>query len=226
MSSPNRVYRSGNHTVATACSAAVFSAPFEGVTAEYVLTQQYQIDEDYYVPLALDTPYAISPSPLFDYKLAFEGNKQSKGGGIVEWTRIYIKLPTDYEDVRGTFAFTFPGFSGVLPGGGSVGNGGSAVARRPLNQTVPKKVLRQFYITSTPATSIIISQKFQPYYQFPTQYFEYVGDANAAYVATTPSRTAYDALIAAGTYIVAEATTWSRWMGNFYIAETTYVKAK
>jgi len=44
---------------------------------------------------------------------------------------------------------------------------------------------------------------------------------------TDPTRTEYEVLIAGGTYcIVTEASRISVWMGNIYVRETLYVKAK
>ncbi len=43
---------------------------------------------------------------------------------------------------------------------------------------------------------------------------------------TTPSRTDYQALVAAGTLIVAEKTTIKRWMGDIFEASTPFVKAE
>ncbi|MDB6022935.1 MAG: hypothetical protein JWQ04_2792 [Pedosphaera sp.] len=54
----------------------------------------------------------------------------------------------------------------------------------------------------------------------------YSGIAFSAPPATVPSRTAYLAMVAAGTYIVAEASKPTRWQGNIWDRVTTYVRAQ
>ena len=45
------------------------------------------------------------------------------------------------------------------------------------------------------------------------------------FLATSPTRTAYAALIAAGTEIVAEDSRLTRWQGNMWLRQTRYVVA-
>lgn len=217
-------YTDGLFTDPIPVTLPVLSAPFDGIVTNYMLTQEWMCNLEDFEPLPLDTPHPDASYAAF--KLAHESEKRDLGGGKVQWTRTYLLLPTDYDEPRGTFAFTFPGFSGVIPNVGYVGLGGSDVGRLPLSATVPLKVSRAFYNTADPLNDIPILEKFTPYYVTPTVDQAYVGDANALYSATTPSRTDYDASVAAGDYIVAQDSTWKRWMGNFYIRETFYVKAR
>ncbi len=226
----NLTYHDGLLNTAIPVSLPIFSAPFAGIIDNFVLTQDWVIAQADYVPLALDT----ETPDYSEFLLAYESETRDIGGGRQQWTRTSLKLPSFpgdpdpvnyYDEPRGTFIFTFPGFSGIIPNLGFVGIGGPSVGRLPLSETVPLKVRRAFYNTTDPFDDITIEDKFSVYYSDPGVTQAYVGDANGLYIATTPSRTDYDALVSGGTYIVAEDTTWQRWMGNFYISETFYVKA-
>ena len=85
----NSAYQDGTFTVAKAVTLPVFSAPFPGVNVDYVLTQDWVIDLANYSPLALDTAHPDYPT----FKLAQESEKRDLGGGVVQWTRTYWKLP-------------------------------------------------------------------------------------------------------------------------------------
>lgn len=219
----NLTYQDGSYTTAFEISLPEFATLVPNSTEKDILTSKWCQELTSFAALALGTAHP----DYANYKLVEEGPLQDIGGGKVVWQRTYMKKPVDYDDFNGTFAFTFPGFSGVMPdGSGTVGTGGSAVARLPYSITVPRKTEVKFYFTTNPNTDITILQKFQPTLGGANTKIDFVGDANAANPATSPSRTAYDALIAGGTYIVAEATSWERVRGNLFRSQTVYVKAQ
>lgn len=112
MSLPKPVYYDPRISVATAVTAAVFSAPFPGVNSLYLLTQDYQQFRDDYSPLALNTAH-----PEFsDFILCSESPQQDIHGGIVQWTRTYAKVPASRTEGR-SIAYPLPGltFGGTNP---------------------------------------------------------------------------------------------------------------
>jgi hypothetical protein len=222
---PNVPYASGDFTVATPCSWPVFAAPFkeDGINVDYILTQDFMIKGANFARLALDTPHPDYP----DFLLVEESEQRDVTGGRVRWTRTYAKLPDDYEKPKGNFQFTFPGFSGLVYGG-IVGFGGSDEGRLPPAKTVPVIIARAFYLTNDPETDIPMFEKFVVTYGGNDLPVDYVNDnaSNPNFADTTPSRTEYDALKAAGDRLIAQDSTWDVWMGNIYVRETFYVKAQ
>jgi len=224
LSLPNRRYTSGDFTVATPLSLPVFDAPFkdDGINIDYVLTQEFMQNLVDFEREALDTPH-----PNYtDFILVSESDLRDAGGGRVRWTRTYAKVPTDFSVARGTYAFTFPGFSGLVTGG-IVGYGGSDDGRVPLDKTVSCTIARAFFLNPT-VTDIPVLPQFQVTYGADERATEYVNDnaSNPLYNDTNPSRTEYDALVAAGTLIVAQDSSRDIWMGNIYMRETFYVQAQ
>lgn len=73
-----------------------------------------------YSPLALDTPYpaagsyGVPTSPTF--YLVAEENFQEQRAGILQWERVYSKVPTAWTDAE-EYVFTFPGFIQTVSGG-------------------------------------------------------------------------------------------------------------
>jgi hypothetical protein len=96
----------------------------------------------------------------------------------------------------------------------------------PVQETVATKIVRTFYNTTDPESDIPILSKFTVTYGTAAVETEYVNDDNGVYFDTDPTRTEYDALVTAGDYIIAQDSNWDIWMGNIYVRETYYVKAK
>lgn len=219
---PNVKYRSGDQTVATAVTLPVFSAPFPGVNIDYVLTQDFQQIINDFVPLALDTAHPDNP----DFLLAQESEKRDLGGGVVQWTRTYLKLPAEYVEPRGNYAYNFIGFSGIVnvtPTSTEIVTG-----RLRFTQNVPVQVTRSFFNTANPDADIPEVELTRYYYgSTSTLDVDYLADSPPFTEATTPSRTDYDALVAAAAFnLVVENSTLTRWMGNFWIRETMRIKAR
>jgi hypothetical protein len=215
---PNVVYSSGDYTEATPISLPVFDAPFraDGININYVLTQEFMQNLADFERLALDTAH----HDYADFILVEESELRDASGGRVRWTRTYAKVPTNYSVEDDTFAFEFPGFSGLVTGG-IVGYGGSDDGRLPLQKTVTTTKSRAFFLNPT-AIDIPVLEQFQATYgtaEVPTRY---VNDnaSNPLYDDTDPSRTEYDALVTAGTLLVVQDSTRRIWMGNIYMRET------
>ena len=73
-----------------------------------------------YTPLTLDTAYSaagtygVPSTPT--YYLVAEENFNDQKAGILQWDRVYCKVPTSYTDAE-EYVFTFPGFVQVVSGG-------------------------------------------------------------------------------------------------------------
>lgn len=102
---PNRIYVSGDFTAAVPCSLPAFSAPFEGVTINYLLMQDWMCDVNSYAAFNIST--GNLPHPDFpDFFLVRESEKRDMGGGIVRWTRTYAKMPQSYSQ-PGAASYSF-----------------------------------------------------------------------------------------------------------------------
>lgn len=77
-----------------------------------------------YTALALDTAYTggvsygVPSSPT--YYLVAEENFNDQRAGILQWDRVYCKVPTSYTDAE-EYVFTFPGFIQTVSGGSDFG---------------------------------------------------------------------------------------------------------
>lgn len=77
-----------------------------------------------YTPLTLDTAYpapstyGVPSSPT--YYLVAEENFSDQRAGILQWDRVYSKVPQAYTDAE-EYVFTFPGFVQVVSGGSDFG---------------------------------------------------------------------------------------------------------
>lgn len=104
---PNLIYASGgSYDTAVACSLPVFSAPFEGVNIDYLLTQDFVCAAANYAAEDLNTPHTDYP----EFLLAKESEKRDQAGGMVRWTRTYAKVPTTYSQ-PGSVLYNFIGYA-------------------------------------------------------------------------------------------------------------------
>lgn len=77
-----------------------------------------------YTPLTLDTAYpapstyGVPSSPT--YYLVAEENFSDQRAGILQWDRVYSKVPQAFTDAE-EYVFTFPGFVQVVSGGSDFG---------------------------------------------------------------------------------------------------------
>ncbi len=78
--------------------------PFDDDFAQYVFEQDYWQNEDDFVPLNLDTPSDDFP----DAYLVGESALRALGGGVVEWTRTYARIPASRQRFE-SYSWTVPG---------------------------------------------------------------------------------------------------------------------
>lgn len=214
-------FQDGLFTTARAVTLPVFSCPFadEGVNERLVLTQDFVVALEDFAPLALDT---VHPD-YGDYVLVGEGPQTDLGGGIVQWTRTYAKVPTDFTRPAGNYSYNFIGLYGVY------GLGVTNVTGRPRQtHNVPVQLSREFALTDDPDADLppIEAQRYV-WSADESQDVDYLADAPPLDEPTSPSRTEYDDLIADDDYnIVVETSTVKIWMGNIYVRETLRVKAR
>lgn len=227
-------YRSGDQTIATAVSDPEFSAPLAGVNVNYVLRQKFQQLLANFSALSLNTAH---PDYL-TYVLVSEDDKRDVTGLVTEWMRTYAQKPAEYNEPGGNYSYNFIGFYGTFGV-----NETTVTGRDRFTRSVPVEIVRTFYLIGditdpdNPADyatwqEIPIIPMTRYYYgSNPNLDVDFLADSPPFTVATIPSRTEYEALIAtdaaaAGSFsIVAEPSTVSRWMGNIYMRETRYVKA-
>jgi hypothetical protein len=149
---------------------------------------------------------------------------EDMGQGVVKWTETFCKKPADRNEYE-SYAYNFIGYYGVW------GIGITAVTGRPrFTQSVTSRLAHKYYIPgidggiATPADIPIIAA--QAYiYGATTNNVDFLADSPPFTAATSPTRTAYEALVTAGTEIVAEASIIRRWQGGIYERVTRYVKA-
>lgn len=217
----NLVY-DGDYSTAQAVTNPELSAPIAGVNANYLLRQDFMQSLSSFVALALNTPHPTYST----YYLVDESEKVDIGGGLVRWTRTYAQVPASYSEPGGNYAYSFIGFYGQFGI-----NVTQITGRERQTEVVPVRINRDFFLVGpgqiyTDPNDIPTMPEQQYYSGSPTLKVNYIGDSPPLQIATTPSRTAYDALVAAGSEIVVEASTIFRWMGNIYVRETRYVTAK
>lgn len=217
----NLVYEDGSYAVASPVTLPQFSAPFadQGINVDYILTQDWVQNLDDFEPLALDTPHP----DYDDFKLASESEKRDLGGGKVQWTRTYAKLPEEFARPNGNVAYNFIGFAGV----GGI-NTPEASFRPRISRAVPSKLVRKFFRTSDPLVDIpFIEATSYTFEAQPNQDVDFLQDNPPFANVTVPTRAEYEALIDADDWnIVVEASRVSVWMGNIYVRETIYIKAQ
>lgn len=222
---------SGNFAEARAITAAVFSKPFAeaGVNVDYLLRQTFMMALDSYVPLPLDTPHPDYP----DFILVQEPEIEDAGiGKEIRIPRVYAKKPESFTEPGGNYAYNFIGYFGAF------GINTTAVTgRERFTDYAEVQVTRDFFLIGPSGDyatwqEIPIIAETKYYSGTPTLRMDYLGDDDVLQVATTPSRTDYEAMIAADAAdtesfsIVVEPSTVTRWQGNIFMRETRRIKAK
>lgn len=216
----------GNFTVATACGAARKSFPIPGDNTSFIVEQEFMQLFANFTPLALNTAhptfttaYLVQESPL-----------QDLGGGVAKWTRTYATIPAQRNEYE-MFAYQYIGIYGyVLAQGGSVTT--EVDGRERFTESSLSRVQHDYFLCAsgqdyeTPAD--IPVNAAQAYYQSAdsTLVTDYLTDSPPFTTASSPTLTAYLALVSGGDEIVAEESRLTRWMGNIYERTTRYVIAK
>lgn len=221
----SNAWADGTYTAAYAVEKVRGSSPIPGVATEYVWTQRFWIYQANFAALALNTAHADDSN----FKLVAESERSPLGGGVVEWTRTYAKVPAQHLEAE-VAAYNFIGYWGTFGV-----NATAATGRPKVSRAVACKVQNDYflvdgvtYVKPTDIPIIASTRYYQPPY--PNQDVDYLGDAPPLILASVPSRSSYDGWIASDAggdnwHIVMEASRLSRWMGNIWRRETRYIKA-
>jgi hypothetical protein len=211
----------GDFTAAVATAKPTFTHPFPEVNAPYILRQPFMQLLSSFSALSLNTAHP----DYSDYKLAEESERTPVGAGVVTWIRTYAKLPTAFNQFE-TTNYNFIGFFGTF------GINNTAVTGRDrFTKTVTSRVYNEFFRVGAGETyatpdliPIITAQTY--YIGSPSQLTDYLGDDDVLDTASTPDRTAYEAMISAGSEIVSEDSRLTHWLGAYYLRQTRYIKAQ
>lgn len=250
------LYVDGDFTVATAISTPIFSQPFAGDNGEYVLTQAFQQFAANFAPLALNTVHPsfasyvlTSESPLQDIGAGIVTWMRTyckvpatrSDGGCISYPFIGFTAQTTIVGSVSTTLAGRPRFTEVVNARIQhdyylVGSGGTYT-----DQTlIPINIEQRYYV---PYGNIAISSgttTFTPLYAAGStlailtgNQTDYLNDnvtvsgvAFSAPQASVPSRSAYTAMMIAGSEIVAEPSKVVRWMGNIWDRQTVYILAR
>ena len=206
----------------------------DGPTPEYPIKRNlsavfwretwWQTEADY-TPLALDTAHGTIAGAY----LVSEENHARVGGGVLSWTRVYATVPSAWNDFV-TVSYQFPGYKWNT-GDGFVDRG------EPRSISVPCRVLHEYFLCKTGQTyetpediPVIERQRYiLTYGDEGVSDVDYVlinSDPGPTGFLTTPSGAAYDALVTAGTEIVAEDSYLENHGGNIWCRITKYVVAR
>lgn len=99
--------------VAVTSSLPVWENPIPALNEKTVFRQTFVQTAASYAPLALDTvypaagSYGVPSSPT--YYLVAEDNQTDLGGGMMQWDRVYARVPSSWSEGE-EFAYTFPAF--------------------------------------------------------------------------------------------------------------------
>lgn len=240
---PTRTYVDGSWTTAVAITQPLYTCPFEGVNVQYLLEQQFVIFAENFSPLALNTPHPddatfilVSESPLEDF-----------GNGAVKWTRIYAKLPSQRIEAS-SYGYDFIGYLGQIFSAGMLATTdlsdfvvANYLGRARKLEVVPAKLQFDYYlldgVTLIDSGDVPLIQRTVYLGEDNSTEMDFIWNGPPAYdSASTPSRTDYEAMIAAdlpvaegGTNsfsLVAEASRLTRWKGNIFERATLYIKAR
>ncbi len=213
----------GVFTVASVHGPARLIAPFPHTSARYVLEQDYLINFDNFTPLALNTAHPT----LTSYKLVLESPLDPFGCGVTKFTRTFAQVPDSWSDSSGNYAYNFIGFYGAW--GINITD---ITGRDRFTRTVPVRIYREYFMVGSGGsysdfTDIPLNAE-QKYYANGVTNLEtnWLADSPPFSIATSPTRTAYEALITGEDEIVVETSTRVRWMGNIWCRETRYVQAQ
>ncbi len=99
--------------VAVTSSLPVWENPIPALNEKTVFRQTFVQTAASYAPLALDSvypaagSYGVPSSPT--YYLVAEDNQTDLGGGMMQWDRVYARVPSAWSEGE-EFAYTFPAF--------------------------------------------------------------------------------------------------------------------
>lgn len=217
----NPTYIDGDFREPSSCSAFVKQTALEGINVLLVGQQDFWQNAADFECEDLNTPHPDDA----DFVLVKEDNFRDLGEGLRQWTRTYAKVPDSYDEVTGTTAYNFIGFYGIWGF-----NVTTITGRNRFIENVRVITTRDFFLTDTvsypTADDIPVIQEQIYYIGTEDVRTDYLADNPPFTTESTPTRTDYEAMIAAGELIAVTSSVITRWMGNIYVRETRYVRAK
>lgn len=209
------LWQDGDFTTASAVSplkpsSATPDGKYNVIAQDFVQTMTS------FAALAIGTAHPTQAN----YYLVEETAPQPIGCGVGRWTRVYAKVPETHSEYQ-SYGFNWIGFAGVFGA-----NVETVSGREREVKDVMSRIQYDYYLVGTPTyptpddIPLIDEQKY--YVSAVAQSVEYIFDGSPS---STPSLTAYLALVAAGSEIVAVASEAERWKGNIYVRKTRYVTA-
>lgn len=224
-------------TTAQTVGGARKSFPFEGDVSSFIVEQDYHVLLTSYSPLALSTAHGTYTNAY----LVRESALENIGAGVVKFTRTYAQIPAS-RDEYSTFAFQFPGLYGTqAPPYAFVYWVVADDGRDPFLATSSSRVRYEYYLCETGQTYTTPSAiPILPKLQFNLDSNQssrnaYLLKAGVFWSDSNPTYEEWIALMAGGTGIgtgaaagefICEDSTIERWMGNIYVRQTRYLKAK
>jgi len=217
----------GTYSTAVAVGAARKSFPIDGDNTSFMVEQDFMVAIGSFTPLALNDPhgtfttaYLVKETPLEDL-----------GGGIARFSRIYSTVPATRSDYE-SFGYRFPGYLGTLNPPYSQYYGDDPEGRDPTVLPVLSRILHTYALCATGQTyttpalffaGVAVAAQVYTINTNADARVDYLFDGSPA--ASSPTLTAYKALVTAGTEIVAEDSVMRRYAGNIYEIATRYVVA-
>lgn len=223
---------------------------FTSSQATMVIEQEFMVAMAYYAPMPLNTLYDASWSvgwglnglqvSVTDCFLVEEGPLIPVGGGIVRFKRKFVNLPPNRNE-KESYNCIFP-----------TANFGNLETRPGYSRIKNSRVFHEFFVYDNfdllgfiplfPAghrlTTSVIGADSQFMNLEETKFFKATADAvinnnilgsDEAIVdgppSTTPSWSTYKSWIG-NTEIIAEASSFNRWMGNIFVRRTRFVLAE
>lgn len=182
--------------------------PIPGDLTARLITRTFQGPASTYADISLD---AVDPVVSTAYFVS-QGEISWVDGDQVVYERTYATIPaTRYEPITANYRF--------------IGIAFSANRRDPFSETVDAEIQHDYYLpgVTTGITTIddIPSVSRQKYVLTASGY-----EILYLTTTTTPTRAAYEALVTAGTKIVAEDSSRGRWMGNIIERQVLRLKAQ
>ena len=244
-------YTDGDFTSPVAISRPRLSQPFAGDAGEYMLKQDFMVNAANFSPLALSTAYPSDP--FTSYILTGESELQNRDAGVVTWTRTYCQIPSQRND-GASMAYRFIGYQAVIAASGGITTAYTP-GRNRFVRTVPSRIQHDYFLATDPTTIALIQEQFyyvplgsfavsgttgtytktypdgNPLQALTGNPVDYLFDAWAiggfsSPQGSVPTLSDYKAIVVAGGYIVAQASTLSRWQGNIWDRATVYVLAQ
>ena len=218
----NVIVYDGDFTTASAVRAPVYSSPLPHTNERLILRQEFEQLASSFSPEALNTAHPDASS----FKLVEESDGEAIGGGLIRWTRTYAKVPSTWSEPAGNIAYNFIGLVGVWGV-----NVDEVTGRERFTLPVQVKVTREYFLTGTGGsytTGLDIPVIQEQRYIYINEWLpvDYLSDSPPYETPTTPSSSEYAGMVDAGELIVIEPSLIYRWLGQIFVRETRYVRAR